>query len=87
MQILILALKDMDSLCNRLVRQLRIRSTFKRWSKFNKAFGSYYHGNVVGEWGVRKWIQGDINTKQNNIHIARQSLRMELLNQLGDPER
>ena len=47
------------------------------------------HGNVVGEWGVRKWIQGDDNTKtkRSNIHIARQSLRMELLNQLGDPER
>jgi 2-polyprenyl-6-methoxyphenol hydroxylase-like FAD-dependent oxidoreductase len=25
-------------------------------------------------------------TKRSNIHIARQSLRMELLNQLGDPE-
>lgn len=46
-------------------------------------------GNLVGEWGVRKWIQGDDNTKtkRSNIHIARQSLRMELLNQLGDPER
>ncbi|MFV8356270.1 FAD-dependent oxidoreductase [Flavobacterium sp. XS1P32] len=46
-------------------------------------------GKVVGEWGVRKWIQGDDNTKtkRSNIHIARQSLRMELLNQLGDPER
>ncbi len=46
-------------------------------------------GNVVGEWGVRKWIQADekIKTKRSNIHIARQSLRMELLNQLGDQER
>lgn len=46
-------------------------------------------GNVVGEWGVRKWIQGDdkTKTKRSNIHIARQSLRMELLNQLGYPER
>nr|WP_309759577.1 NAD(P)/FAD-dependent oxidoreductase [Flavobacterium sp.] len=46
-------------------------------------------GNLVGEWGVRKWIQEDDNTKtkRSNIHIARQSLRMELLNQLGDPER
>ena len=45
-------------------------------------------GNVVGEWGVRKWIQGDdkTKTKRSNIHIARQSLRMELLNQLGDAE-
>ena len=50
-------------------------------------------GNVVGEWGVRKWIQADektktkTKTKRSNIHIARQSLRMELLNQLRDSER
>ena len=45
-------------------------------------------GNVVGEWGVRKWIQENekTKTKRSNIHIARQSLRMELLNQLSDQE-
>lgn len=45
-------------------------------------------GNVVGEWGVRKWIQENENTKtkRSNIHIARQSLRMELLNQLSDQQ-
>ncbi|MCV9928686.1 FAD-dependent monooxygenase [Flavobacterium sp. LS1R49] len=42
-------------------------------------------GKVIGEWGVRKWIQSDIKTspKRSNIHIARQSLRLELLEQLG----
>ncbi|RZJ75215.1 MAG: FAD-dependent monooxygenase [Flavobacterium sp.] len=42
-------------------------------------------GTVLGEWGMRKWLQNDENTskKRSNIHIARQSLRMELLNQLG----
>ena len=43
-------------------------------------------GNIVGEWGVRKWIKKDEikNSKRTNIHIARQSLRLALLKQLGD---
>ncbi|MFD1605550.1 FAD-dependent oxidoreductase [Flavobacterium artemisiae] len=43
-------------------------------------------GKVVGEWGVRKWIHSDERTapKRSNIHIARQSLRLALLEQLGD---
>ena len=42
-------------------------------------------GNVVGEWGVRKWIQADEKTtsKRSNVHIARQSLRLALLERLG----
>ncbi|MBP6758431.1 MAG: FAD-dependent monooxygenase, partial [Flavobacterium sp.] len=43
-------------------------------------------GKVIGEWGVRKWIQPeDVKTssKRSNIHIARQSLRLALLEQLG----
>jgi 2-polyprenyl-6-methoxyphenol hydroxylase-like FAD-dependent oxidoreductase len=42
-------------------------------------------GKVVGEWGVRKWIQENkkSSTKRSNIHIARQSLRLALLEQLG----
>ncbi|MEN2399139.1 NAD(P)/FAD-dependent oxidoreductase [Flavobacterium sp. MC2016-06] len=42
-------------------------------------------GNIIGEWGIRKWIQTDAKTftKRTNIHIARQSLRLELLEQLG----
>ena len=39
-------------------------------------------GNIVGEWGVRKLGKTD-NTKRGNIHIARQSLRAALLEQLG----
>jgi 2-polyprenyl-6-methoxyphenol hydroxylase-like FAD-dependent oxidoreductase len=41
-------------------------------------------GKVIGEWGVRKWMQSDENTfsKRTNIHIARQSLRLALLEQL-----
>lgn len=42
-------------------------------------------GDVIGEWGMRKWLQKDtkLTSKRSNIHIARQSLRLELLNQLG----
>lgn len=42
-------------------------------------------GKVIGEWGMRKWMPTDKNTfqKRTNIHIARQSLRLELLKQLG----
>ena len=42
-------------------------------------------GRVIGEWGVRKWMQSDVNAspKRRNVHIARQSLRLELLEQLG----
>lgn len=44
-------------------------------------------GKVIGEWGNRKWIEPDANAKtsvkKTNIHIARQSLRLALLEQLG----
>ena len=42
-------------------------------------------GKVIGEWGMRKWLPAkEVSTlKSSNIHIARQSLRLELLNQLG----
>ncbi|MFV8442121.1 FAD-dependent oxidoreductase [Flavobacterium sp. LB2P44] len=42
-------------------------------------------GKVIGEWGVRKWTQSDAKTTQRrtNVHIARQSLRLALLKQLG----
>lgn len=42
-------------------------------------------GKVIGEWGVRKWIPSDVKifSKRSNVHIARQSLRLALLKQLG----
>jgi 2-polyprenyl-6-methoxyphenol hydroxylase-like FAD-dependent oxidoreductase len=42
-------------------------------------------GKEIGEWGNRKWVQsGEKNsTKRTNVHIARQSLRLALLEQLG----
>ncbi|MFC5051591.1 FAD-dependent oxidoreductase [Rubritalea spongiae] len=45
-------------------------------------------GRVVGEWGIRKWGRSDDRSlpKRTNIHIARQSLRAELLKQLGSEE-
>ncbi|MFT2097876.1 FAD-dependent oxidoreductase [Marinomonas sp. 2405UD66-6] len=49
-------------------------------------------GKVVGEWGMRKWMQSDDATnpqpsrqaspKRTNMHIARQSLRLAILGQL-----
>jgi len=43
-------------------------------------------GKVIGEWGSRKWLSsGDKPLpKRTNIHIARQSLRLALLKQLGE---
>lgn len=42
-------------------------------------------GTVIGEWGMRKWLAADTrhSLKKTNIHIARQSLRRELLKALG----
>lgn len=42
-------------------------------------------GEVLGEWGMRKWLNNISNSsnKQTNIHIARQELRSVLLEQLG----
>jgi len=55
-------------------------------------------GKVIGEWGIRKWGKSESNVltndttnsgikaapKRTNIHIARQLLRLALLEQLGD---
>ena len=43
-------------------------------------------GKVVGEWGLRKWLPSAQKTtpRRTNVHIARQSLRMGLLKQLGE---
>lgn len=45
-------------------------------------------GKVLGEWGMRKWIETNPNviprkSHIHNIHIARQALRKALINQLG----
>jgi len=43
-------------------------------------------GEVIGEWGIRKWQPADVETsvKRRNVHIARQSLRLALLKQLRE---
>lgn len=43
-------------------------------------------GKVIGEWGMRKWLQAEPKKrpKRTNIHIARQELRLALLEQLGE---
>ena len=42
-------------------------------------------GKVIGEWGIRKWGASNAKAapKRTNIHIARQSLRLALIEQLG----
>jgi salicylate hydroxylase len=42
-------------------------------------------GKVIGEWGIRKWLKTEEkpSSKRTNVHIARQALRLALLNQLG----
>jgi len=42
-------------------------------------------GKVIGEWGIRKWGRSDLKAspKRKNVHIARQSLRFALLEQLN----
>lgn len=42
-------------------------------------------GTVVAEWGMRKWMEHSEkqSPKKTNIHIARQSLRSALIEQLG----
>jgi 2-polyprenyl-6-methoxyphenol hydroxylase-like FAD-dependent oxidoreductase len=42
-------------------------------------------GKIIGEWGIRKWLQSEENTfsKHTNIHISRQALRLALLEQLN----
>jgi salicylate hydroxylase len=45
-------------------------------------------GKILGEWGTRKWVPAEGEKikplKRTNIHIARQSLRQALVNQLGE---
>tara|TARA_R110002049_G_scaffold13089_6_gene57446 strand:- start:5492 stop:6889 length:1398 start_codon:yes stop_codon:yes gene_type:complete len=43
-------------------------------------------GEIIGEWGIRKWGRSDAKSspKRTNIHIARQSLRLALLEQLNE---
>ncbi len=45
-------------------------------------------GNIIGEWGIRKWVDADAktSTKRSNVHIARQSLRLSLIEQLGEQD-
>ena len=46
-------------------------------------------GEIIGEWGMRKRSQSKEkkSAKRTNIHIARQSLRLELINQLGGDDK
>lgn len=51
----------------------------------NKHIVHNVSGEVIGEWGARKWLQLESlqESKNNNIHIARQSLRYVFLKQIN----
>jgi len=42
-------------------------------------------GTIIGEWGMRKHLGTNVpeNSKRKNVHISRQSLRAQLITQLG----
>lgn len=43
------------------------------------------NGEIIAEWGMKKWLGNNTNPlKKSNIHIARQSLRKELVDQLSN---
>ena len=77
------------------------RKTLENFGIFNLENGiiSNHHvvhdpdGKIVGQWGMRKWL-GKIdkfttqnNIQKSNIHIARQNLRLQLLQQLGGEDK
>lgn len=43
-------------------------------------------GKILGEWGKRKWLANNEKsaTRRSNMHVSRQSLRLELLQQLDE---
>jgi 2-polyprenyl-6-methoxyphenol hydroxylase-like FAD-dependent oxidoreductase len=43
-------------------------------------------GKIVGEWGMRKWLQSNEKTapRRTNMHISRQSLRLAILKQIDE---
>ena len=70
---------------NRAVKKLGI-STLEEGIISTRHLVHTPYGNVVGEWGGRKWIKDTLNSdpKRSNMHIARQSFRQNLLAQLAD---
>jgi len=42
-------------------------------------------GKIIAEWGMRKWMESNRKTplRKTNVHVTRQSLREELIEQLG----
>lgn len=46
-------------------------------------------GKIIAEWGMRKWLKNKVQptNQRTNIHIARQSLRAALIDQLGGSQK
>lgn len=63
-------------------------SNFKNGVVSTKHIVHTPNGNVVAEWGMRKWLENSEpkTSKKTNIHIARQTLRQALMEQLPNNE-
>lgn len=63
-------------------------STFENGVVSTKHIVHSPDGNVVAEWGMRKWLETSEQktSKKTNIHIARQALRQALIEQLASNE-
>lgn len=59
-------------------------STFENGVVSSKHIVHTPDGKIVGEWGMRKWLETSEQktSKKTNIHIARQTLRQALIEQL-----
>lgn len=60
----------------------------KEWLTSTKHVVHNTSWKIIWEWGIRKWLDEEIlkPTKRRNVHISRQSLRKELLDQLHTHE-
>lgn len=63
-------------------------STFENGVVSSKHIVHTPDGKIVGEWGMRKWLETSEQktSKKTNIHIARQTLRQALIEQLPRSE-
>jgi hypothetical protein len=74
----------MASLCNKRVKQLRIGYFSLEEGVISTRHLVHTTDGKVIEWGMRKWMQPRLKvSKRTNVHIARQSLRLAPLEQLG----
>jgi hypothetical protein len=65
----------MASLCNKRVKQLRIGYFLIR-RDFTRHLVHTTDGKVIGEWGMRKWMQTEVKSLSAPMCISHGSLRL-----------